>query len=315
MSDDAYDFNTGRGLASGGGTPDWNNQSQVDGWNAQRNYEAMQSSMNPPASSTSFNSSPTWNSSSNSYDSYASSYRGGSYSGGSYSIRWKGFTITILAIAGLVGAVMGYNAVPRHASTEQVWLTIGGGVLKAVVIVGAALGAIAGILKAIAYLLTGIASLFRWLIGKVPHRFRAAVIILIVAAVVGGYAGYTMRGTYYGAKVETWLTVAAGALTAVLIVGAALAVIVGIFKIIKHLINGIASVIRWSVGKVPKPFRSVVVILWIAGLVGGLVGYNAVPRHASTLEVWLTTGGGALGSVLIVGAVIAVIVGTVATIR
>ena len=260
MSDDAYDFNSGRGLASGGGTPDWNNQSQVDGWNAQRNYDAMQASMNPPQSSTnyfpSYDSSPTWNSSSSSDYSYSSSHRGGSYSGGSYQASWTPFNVMILTIAAVVGALIGYNNVPRHAPTEDIWLTTGGGALGAVLIVAAALALIAVTFKTIKFLINGFVSVIRWLIRKVPQRFRSMVGILATAGLLGGAAGYLTEATHHGSEQELWLMTGVSALAAILVVAAAIGVIMGTVAVIRHLFRGLANATRWLVSKTLRGFRA-----------------------------------------------------------
>ena len=261
MSDDAYDFNTGRGLASGGGTPDWNNQSQVDGWNAQRNYEAMQSSMNPSQSSTSYAATydpPAWDSTSSSDDSYSSSYRGGSYSGGAYTgaTSWMPFNVMILTIAGIAGALIGYNNMPRHAPTEDIWLTTGGGALGAVLIVGAALAVIAMTFKVIKFLTNGVVSVIRWLIGKVPQRLRPAAVMLGIAGLLGGSAGYLTEVTHHGSRQDIWVMIGIGAFGAVLVTAAAIAVIVGTVAAIRHLLKGLAHGARWLVNKSVQGFRA-----------------------------------------------------------
>lgn len=198
MSDDAYDYTTGRGLASGGGTPDWNNQSQVDGYYAQKNWEAVNASMNPPPPSTSYSNTNDDSTPWGVHSDYSSSsnYSSSSYSGRSSSqdVRWTSSDV-VTALGLLLGGYAGYSlASSYHGTSLELWLTTG----------CAALG--------VAFLCHLLAEVIK---GSMSLSEAAGTVILVVSGFVSGVLGYWYAENQHGSTVELWLAAALAALGAV----------------------------------------------------------------------------------------------------
>jgi len=238
---EADDRAAGIAASQAGGFPDTSNPTQVEAWQVAQGYKALQAHWDQQALSTTDAYSPTPTPYQSSRDSSESSYSGGSTV---EDHDWTPFNVFVLAVAGVIGAISGYSKVTRHASTQEVWLTAGGEALKAVLIVAATLAAIAGAYKALKYLMHGTASVTRTAIVKVPTRLRLRVLILGIAGLVGGYAGFMTEVDHHASGLDIMLWASGTALGAVLIVGAALAVLAGVVKVIQYGINGVASVTR-----------------------------------------------------------------------
>lgn len=190
MSDDAYDYTTGRGLASGGGTPDWNNQSQVDGYYAQKNWEAVNASMNPPPPSTSYSNTNDDSTPWGVHSDYSSSsnYSSSSYSGRSSSqdVRWTSSDV-VTALGLLLGGYAGYSfAVGTHGTTQELWITTGSAALVTALVCHLVLDVIKG-------------------------KMLLSVAVGILVMLAGGFAGYLYADVQRGSTPEVWLAAAVGA--------------------------------------------------------------------------------------------------------
>ncbi len=160
-------------IASDGGTPDWNNQEQADGYRARQLTEERQPQYVPPPesppnteTSSSWAASPAWEPAQPGR-SPSQPWRPSSSGGTATTVFGQGLACLLVGLAGGAGGWIGHGyGQAQHWSGVQAWAAAGGGALGAALISATILLLVVAAVNAAIYVLKGITIVTWWLTVK-----------------------------------------------------------------------------------------------------------------------------------------------------